>query len=195
MPRALSVLAGLTVPALAVAALAVPGTRQLVADEVARTWTWTDGGVDTSDLSLPASGQTGRGWGTSVWPPQQGAGSRASSVLPDPPGRPAPPARPWERRGASTWQEQPMPAPQLAPELGPVQRFTATVAPGEAVTLPRGNGQPHLLCPGPTTPGVMYWLESTRAGGTRVHRYDGSGVYDFSYRYVTRRYQQTEPCA
>lgn len=204
LPRGSALLAGLVVPALGAALLAVPATRALTvtagstvraAAESALTDTLAATPTATPS-AIPAPAPAGRA-------PRQPAKVASTwirttqapmPIAPPAPARPAPPPRPWETGGESTWAP-PTVAPLVGPVLGPVVRVQTTVAPGAPVVLPRGNGQPHLLCTGPTTPGALYWLDSTDAAGTKVYRYDGSGTYDFSYRDVSGEYLQTQPCA
>ena len=157
---------------------APPARRRRTARRAARGW---DTVVSGGPAAVVSSGTIGR-------QPRTASDGRLRPVpLPPPP----PPAAPWAAapRGAGR------PPPALPPvELGPVQRHTRTVAAGEGVPLPAGNGLPHVLCSGPGAPRATYWLDDSSGTGTVVYRADGSGTYDLWWRRASRSYTGAEAC-
>lgn len=159
-----------------------------------------------STATTDVASTTSTGWGVSVWPPRPGLpltqtdptrSGTAPAVSVPVPAAPARPARP-DLPGTLSLSVQRAPTTLYWPvppiTLGPVQRLTLTVGEGQGAPLPAGTGLPHLLCPGPTTPRAAYVIDSS-SGTPLVRRVDLSGRIDVYYRYVSRSYRQTQPCA
>jgi hypothetical protein len=191
------VLAGLTASALVLPLGAVPQVRDLALREVAlavdlaapelRTRAYVAERPPARAVTAPAPVLV---WGDSILVPSGPAAAGRGLPRAAAPQRPAPPAPPALRpvRARATTE------PTTPVRLGPVLRLRRQVARGAPITLPAGVGSAHILCDGGGGQRARYWLDST-GGATEVRRRDGSGYYDFSYRWVTGgSYQQRAAC-
>lgn len=197
--RALRAAAALAVPGLALSLLAVPDVRAGLPLAGAQE----PSALRPVALQVPGTGRLpATGWGTTVSggapvtvssgtigrQPRSASDGRRVRPVPLPP--PPQPAAPWQTAPPVAGRTQ---APVPPVELGPVRRLTRTVAPGEGVPLPAGDGVAHVLCTAPGAPRATYWLDDS-TGSPTVHRADGSGTYDLWYRWASRSHLGRDDC-